>query len=428
MGKFGHGNGSDPQIGEPTTSDSSSRSFCGRCRPMGGIAQYFSFKCLLVLILSLAVFISAIFWIIPSRSLHSGYDASQTVKLSASIQAYFRLQKPVSLLVPHIRQLEDEINKEIGVPDTKVTIISMHKSRIPNSTYIVFGFLPHPEGVSVHPVSLSVLKSSLISLFLQESNLTLTSSTFGVPTSFEIVKFSRGITVIPRQPAPVAQIIQTLFSFTLNNSIYDVKSNLDLLTKQLKTGLHLNFNENVYVQVTNRAGSTTDPPVIVQASVLSEMGSLEPQRLKQLAQTIQNSTYSKNLGLNNTMFGRVKYISLSSYMSQTLKPNPPSSAPSPSPSPEPCSSSQPHNSAPPCSDYGAQAPSPTRSVPQSSAYASVAQPAYDAAISPSFHPLPFKHHMFMQAADKSSADLSAPQRIFFSVTTKENHSTSGPLE
>lgn len=395
---------------------------------MGGIASYFSFKCLLVLIISLAVFISALFLIIPSRSLDSGYDVSQTIKLSASIQGYFRLQKPVSQLRPYIQQLEDEINREIGVPETKVTIMSMHKSRIPNSSYVVFGFLPHLKGISIHPVSLSVLKSSLIELFLQESNLTLTSSTFGVPTSFEIIKFRGGLTVIPRQPAPVSQIVQTLFNFTLNNSIYDVRENLDLLTRQLKTGLHLKFNENVYVQVTNKAGSTIDPPVIIQASVLSEMGSLQPQRLKQLAQTIQNNSYSKNLGLNHTMFGRVKFVSLSSYLSQTLKPVPPSSAPSPE---SPCFAFPPHNSAPP-SNYDAYAPSPSSMIqsgcvsegasppshPHSSPHAAVTQPPsrpYDT-ISPSFHPLPLRHHMFMQGLDQSSGELLAPQRILSSGT------------
>lgn len=119
----------------------------------------------------------------------------------------------------------------------------MHKSHIPNSTYVVFGVLSDAKGVSINPVSLSVLKSSLVELYLQEANLRLTSSTFGVPSSLEIIKFRGSVTVTPRPPAPVSKTVQTLFNFMLNNSIYDVKENLDLLTKQLKTGLRLRFDE-----------------------------------------------------------------------------------------------------------------------------------------------------------------------------------------
>lgn len=38
----------------------------------------------------------------------------------ATVQGYFRLEKPVKELVPRIGQLEYDINGEIGVPDTKV--------------------------------------------------------------------------------------------------------------------------------------------------------------------------------------------------------------------------------------------------------------------------------------------------------------------
>lgn len=40
--------------------------------------------------------------------------------ISATIQAYFRLQKPVSYLLPQMARLEYDIYAEIGVPDTKV--------------------------------------------------------------------------------------------------------------------------------------------------------------------------------------------------------------------------------------------------------------------------------------------------------------------
>lgn len=88
----------------------------------------------------------------------------------------------------------------------------------------------------------------------------------------------------------------------------------------------------MYVQITNDVGSTIAPPVTVQASVMSGLGSLLPQRLKQLAETITGSP-AQNLGLDNTVFGKVKSISLSSYLRGTINATPPS--PSPSPSSEP---------------------------------------------------------------------------------------------
>lgn len=41
---------------------------------------------------------------------------------SASAQAYFCLEKPVSHIVPHIERLEYDINAEIGVPGAKVQL------------------------------------------------------------------------------------------------------------------------------------------------------------------------------------------------------------------------------------------------------------------------------------------------------------------
>lgn len=92
--------------------------------------------------------------------------------------------------------------------------------------------------------------------------------------------------------------------------------------------------QSVYVQITNKIGSTTAPPVTVQASVMSALGNLLPQRLKQLAKTITGSP-AQNLGLNNTVFGKVKSISLSSYLKGTLRATPPSPSPAPSPANSP---------------------------------------------------------------------------------------------
>lgn len=119
------------------------------------------------------------------------------------------------------------------------------------------------------------------------------------------------------------------------------------------------LSQNVYVQITNKIGSTKDPPVIVQASVLSDLGGLLPQRLKQLAQAI--TLYpAKNLGLDNAVFGKVRSISLSSFLKGSLSATPPS--PSPAPSPE-------------LSDYAEPSSSPS---PATSAYSPSLSPDTDA--------------------------------------------------
>ncbi|XP_068307173.1 uncharacterized protein [Pyrus communis] len=296
------------------------------------IAKGLSFRCVFVLILSLSVFLSGIFWILPRHATNSGFDATQAIKLSATVQAYFRLEKPVTDLVPHIGRLEYDINGEIGVPGTKVAILSMHQFHAYNWTEVVFGFLSDPINVPIAPVSLSVLRSSLVELFLKQSNLTLTTSIFGQPSTLEILKYPGGITVIPGQPASIWQLPLMLFNFTLNNCIDDIVENFGELKEQLKFGLHLRPYENVFLQITNTMGSTTTAPVVVQASLLSEFGGFVPQRLRQLAQTITGSP-AKNLGLDNSVFGKVKSISLSSCLKDTLSANPPTASPAPSPEP-----------------------------------------------------------------------------------------------
>lgn len=88
--------------------------------------------------------------------------------------------------------------------------------------------------------------------------------------------------------------------------------------------------QNVFVQLTNQNGSIRDPPVTVQAAVMSDLGSLLPQRLRQLAQFITGSP-PNNLGLNNTVFGNVMEVSLSSFLNQRII----ATAPTPSPAPAP---------------------------------------------------------------------------------------------
>ncbi|KAE8654381.1 putative serine/threonine-protein kinase samkC-like isoform X2 [Hibiscus syriacus] len=213
--------------------------FCGRCWM---VLSSFSFRCVFVFFLSLSVLLPGIFWILPSRSVKSGFDAKQAINLSvplvsflvcclcyyylffaAPVHVHFTLEKPVSELVQHIRKLEYDIYEEIGVPYTKVAILSMHKSGASNSTYVVFGVLPDPVNRPINPVYLSVLRSSLIELFLRHSNLTLTTSVFGQPSELEILKFPGGITVNPLQSASICWLkpLQALRRrISVNNSVF----------------------------------------------------------------------------------------------------------------------------------------------------------------------------------------------------------------
>ncbi|URE35650.1 hypothetical protein MUK42_15942 [Musa troglodytarum] len=251
--------------------------------------------------------------------------------MNAEIQASLVLQKPISLLATNAARLENDILEEIGIPNTKVSVIYMHSLDPENSTYVVFGFLPDPKNASISLSALSILRSTLINLVLQQINISLTSSIFGHPSSFELLKFPGGITVIPLQSDSIWDIAHILFNFTLNNNIEEILENIGRLKDELKFGLNLRSYENVYVKLTNINGSTVTPPVTVEASVLSDMGSgsLLPDRMKQLAQVITRPN-ANNLGLNNSVFGKVKQVQLSSYLEHSL-----SMAPGPSPSGSP---------------------------------------------------------------------------------------------
>lgn len=119
----------------------------------------------------------------------------------------------------------------------------MHRSGASNCTAVVFGVLSDSVNIPINQVYLSLLRSSLIEVFLQQSNLTVTTSIFGQPSKFEILKFQGGITVIPMQAALIWQKPQILFNFTLNNSIADILGNFSEFKDQLKSGLHLTSYE-----------------------------------------------------------------------------------------------------------------------------------------------------------------------------------------
>ncbi|CAH9082098.1 unnamed protein product [Cuscuta europaea] len=293
----------------------------------------FNFKCFFVLLLGVAVFLSAVFWVLPHHSNHrSGfdhYDAKDSTKLSSSVQASFQLDKAVSDITPYIDRLEYNIFGEIGVPFTKVAVLHVHPAAVlSNHTNVTFGVLSDPVDIPINSVSLNLLRSSLLDVFLQQANLILTTSVFGLSSSFQILKFPGGMTLNPDSNYPLWQE-QILFRFKLNNSIGEIKEYFVEFKEQLRSGLRLRQCENVFVQVNNKKGSTVDPPVTIEASIVSDRGHLTWDRLRELATIITGSSHARNLGLDNSVFGKVKEISLSSLLNHSLQ----ALLPAPSPSP-----------------------------------------------------------------------------------------------
>nr|ACR35872.1 unknown [Zea mays] len=203
-----------------------------------------------------------------------------------------------------------------------------------NWTNIIFNIVPFPENVTISSTWLSILRSKFMSLVVRQSSIHLTEPLFGNASAFEVIKFPGGITIIPPQTAFLLQKPHATFNFTLNYPIYKLQDRTNELKDQMKAGLLLNPYENLYIKLTNSQGSTILPPTIVETSIVLEVGNHQPSvpRMKQLARTITNSSSSSgNLGLNHTVFGRVKQISLSSYLRHSLHSGRGSDAPSPAP-------------------------------------------------------------------------------------------------
>ncbi|XP_014623056.1 uncharacterized protein LOC114391384 isoform X1 [Glycine soja] len=295
-------------------------------------------RCLVVLLFSVAVFLSALFWLPPFAHFADPKDLYLNSKYKGKgIQTNpeFGWEKPVSLLEDNILQLSNDIFEEIGAPSTKVIILSLDPLPRSNTTKVVFAVDPDGKYSEMSAAAISLIRASFKYLVIRQSYLQLTTFLFGVPSVFEVLKFKGGITIIPQQSVFPLQTVQTLFNFTLNFSIYEIQSNFDELTSQLKSGLHLAPYENLYVILSNSEGSTVVAPTVVQSSVLLAVG-IPPskERLKQLAQTIMGH-HSWNLGLNNTQFGRAKQVRLSSILQHSLHGSGGSGSPSPSPLPYP---------------------------------------------------------------------------------------------
>lgn len=188
------------------------------------------------------------------------------------IVASFIVNKSVSLLEDNKLQLVDEIFDEIDAPSSKVPLLivpfhtvyqhlqylhtniflfsfllkiqvgiwSLEPLPGANKTRVIFTVDPDDKYTEMSSAVISLIRASFTSLVIRQSILQLTSSSlFGDPYSFEVLKFKGGITIIPQQKAFPLQKGQAQFSFKLNFPIHQIQSNFVELTNQLKSGLYL---------------------------------------------------------------------------------------------------------------------------------------------------------------------------------------------
>ncbi|XP_074585080.1 uncharacterized protein LOC141840890 [Curcuma longa] len=306
---------------------------CPRCRSIGRIVRP---RCVVTLILAFAMLLSAVFWLPPFLRARDGSGRpGRDPRFTADIVASFKLQKPVDFLKSNIKKLQLDIFEEIGVPGSSVAVIDLEPKSRSNWTNVIFSVWPYPKNSYLSSTGLSILRASFVSLVLGQSTLHLTTSLFGNSSFFEVLKFSEGIVIIPFQRTFPLQNVQMLFNFTLNFPIYRILDKFSELKDQMKSGLLLNTNENLYVSLINSEGSTVSPPTIVKTSIVLAVGNLQPSfpRWKELAKKIRGSS-SGNLGLNHTIFGRVKQVRLSSFLQHSSSRGSSNASPSPAPQPQ----------------------------------------------------------------------------------------------
>ncbi|KAK6120441.1 hypothetical protein DH2020_045819 [Rehmannia glutinosa] len=228
---------------------------CNRCcLSCTRFQKLVSLRCVFVLMLGVAVLLSAVFWL-PFFQFGDRKDLDLDYK-GHDIVASFMLKKPASFLQDYILQLEDDIFDEMSFSSTKVEIISL-ESAGPNITKVVFA-------VESDVTTQSLIRSNFVSLVTRQSFLHLTESLFGDPFDFDVLKFRGGITASPEQKAFLMQNVQILFNFTLNFSIDQIIINFEELRSQLKTGLHLAPYEGSHGSVVGR-GSPASAPVPARA-------------------------------------------------------------------------------------------------------------------------------------------------------------------
>ncbi|KAJ7556650.1 hypothetical protein O6H91_05G091600 [Diphasiastrum complanatum] len=304
-------NGNSAQTGTSSCFDCDS--FCSKS----------NFRRIVTLILSLQLLVFALLML---RSHEKHKQSGPFPLLEVPIAASFRIRKSPSFIHSHLTQLERNISEEIGFPG-KVAVVSVDNLSDSNWTEVTIG-VPL-DGSKNASTDLQMLKATFVKFFLRERNLSLPSTMFGKVSDFQVEKFPGGITVVP-EPSSLSRR-GVLFNFTIHNSLSRVDSQFTEFKLQLAEGICLGPHENLITRLTNLDGSTSQPPVIVQTSVFQAVGHhLPTQRLKQLALHVTRHL-SKNLGLNHTMFGRVRDVDLSPYLKHLLEPYKDSPTPAPSP-------------------------------------------------------------------------------------------------
>ncbi|OEL38513.1 hypothetical protein BAE44_0000468 [Dichanthelium oligosanthes] len=211
--------------------------------------------------------------------------------------------------------------------------VSMRPYNYTNTTYVKFGVLPDPRNTPMSMKSIKALRTSLIGLTLQQLNLSLTPSVFGDPLCLEILGFPEGITVLLPHNASHADSIQPIFNITFDSTIREVREFLEEMKTELASILQLTPDEEFFVKLTNTNGSTVATPVTVLLFISPKDHSnfLQPYRLKQLAQIITEQR-TRNLGLNTSIFGRIRDLKLSPLLEAYLPSLAPSLSPMPTPS------------------------------------------------------------------------------------------------
>ncbi|KAG0496057.1 hypothetical protein HPP92_000748 [Vanilla planifolia] len=113
--------------------------------------------------------------------------------------------------------------------------------------------------------------------------------------------------------------VDVMASFILQKPISVLDANVAKLQYDIFDEIGVPNTTILIVRLTNINGSTVNPPTVVETSIVLTVGNNQPSvpRLKELAKNIRNSS-AGNLGLNHTIFGRVKQIHLSSFLQHSL--------------------------------------------------------------------------------------------------------------
>ncbi|XP_034574764.1 uncharacterized protein [Setaria viridis] len=203
-------------------------------------------RCAAAVLLGAAVVLSALFWLPPFAARRRRDEEARADPWGgADVVASFRLQRMIYELSGNKSKLEYDIFEEIGINNSAVSVLSLDPTAESNWTTVTFGIWPYPSNLTISPTELSILRSSLVSLVIHQSILHLTPSLFGNSSSFEILRFPGGITIIPPQTAFVPQKPDGLFNFSLNFPIDVVQDKLSELKAQMKSGLFLNEHEHL---------------------------------------------------------------------------------------------------------------------------------------------------------------------------------------